>query len=130
VRVWSPDGPRAADVRGSMWLESQLLLQSVAADGRADGDPYEHDIPVSEKIVHGVGCPTEALLSALLSFHVCFPRGIYAMLVCWWGGVLRLGHPLHAISSLIIVPKRYNVSGVRLESLFARALVWIQRTTN
>jgi hypothetical protein len=55
VCVQARGGPRAADVRASMWTESQLLLQIPAADGRADGNPDEHDLPVSEKIVHGSG---------------------------------------------------------------------------
>jgi hypothetical protein len=41
----------AADVRASMWLESQLLLQIPAADGRADGDPDDNDRAVSDRIV-------------------------------------------------------------------------------
>jgi hypothetical protein len=62
VCVQSRGGPRAADVRASLWLERQLLLQIAAADGRADRNPHEHDIPVSDEIVHVDGRSTEALI--------------------------------------------------------------------
>jgi hypothetical protein len=58
-------GPWAADVRASLWLESQLLLPIPAADGRADGNPDDDDIPVSEKNVHGGGRLTKALEAVL-----------------------------------------------------------------
>jgi hypothetical protein len=65
-------GPRAADVCGSLWLESQLLLQISAADGCADGDPDDNDIPVSEKILHGSEHPTEALEAVLSPTRLVF----------------------------------------------------------
>jgi hypothetical protein len=49
VCVWSRGGLWAADVCASLWLESQLLLQISAADGRADGNPDDDDMAVSEK---------------------------------------------------------------------------------
>jgi hypothetical protein len=75
VRVRSRGGPGAADVRASLWLESQLLLQIPATDGRADGDPDDNDRAVSDRIVYGDGRPTEAL-EAVLSARLVFFRGL------------------------------------------------------
>ncbi len=47
MRVRPRGGPWAADVCASLWLESHLLFQIPAADGRADGNPDDDDIPVS-----------------------------------------------------------------------------------
>ncbi len=55
VCVRSRGGPRAADVRASLWHKHQLLLQIAAADGRADGNPDERDIIVSEVTVQSDG---------------------------------------------------------------------------
>jgi hypothetical protein len=73
VRVRARGGSWAAYVLASLWLESPLLLQIPAADGRADGDPDDNDIPVSEKIVHGRGRPTKAL-EAVLSPTILYER--------------------------------------------------------
>ena len=76
MRVRSRGGPGAADVRASLWLESQLLLQIPAADGRADGDPDDNDRAVSDKIVHGGWRPTEALEAVLSPTRLVFLRGL------------------------------------------------------
>jgi hypothetical protein len=49
VCVRTSRGPWAADVCASLWFESQLHLQIPAADGRADGNPDEHDFLVSKE---------------------------------------------------------------------------------
>jgi hypothetical protein len=78
VRVRARGGLWAADVCASMWLEFPLLLQIPAADGRADGDPDDNDISVSDRIVYGDGRPTEAL-EAVLSARLVFFRGLLTL---------------------------------------------------
>jgi hypothetical protein len=98
-------GSWAADVRASLWLGSRLLLQIAAAEGRADGNSNDDDIPVSEKkkrMVMGVrrgthqgsltnkACvdstkrfPYERTTFDSLSKHTGLYRAI--VLLRWWG---------------------------------------------
>ncbi len=72
-------GPWAADVCASMWLESQLLLQISAADGRADGNPDNDDNSVSDKVVHGGGRPTKVLEEVLSPTRLVVFRGLLTL---------------------------------------------------
>jgi hypothetical protein len=74
VRVRACGGLWAADVCASLWFQSQLLLQISAADVCADRDPDDNDISVSDRIVYGDGCPTEALEAVLSPTRLVFFR--------------------------------------------------------